>query len=199
MNPAPTRDSSIFEPGCVPIFDAPPTIESNWYLLDFNIQQQQKTNWCWAAVAASVALFYRSSSAVTQCSIANGQLRRHDCCESNGDADDPCNVYGYLMSSLFRVGHFEKWTARQPASSDQIHEEINQRRPLCARIVWVGGGAHLVTIKGYADKPVEHDKLTVDGLAIADPWWGLSDIDAEDFPRRYSNCGTCTDNYYTKA
>jgi len=38
--------------------------------------------------AASVAHFYRSSSAVTQCSIADGQLRRHDCCECNGDADD---------------------------------------------------------------------------------------------------------------
>jgi len=178
---------------CVPI-ELPPLTKSAWRLLDFHIQYQRKTNWCWAAVAASVAHFYQSSSNITQCNIANGQLGRNDCCDCNDR--EKCNVYGYLMSSLFRVGHFDKWTARRPATATQTREEIDGARPLCARIVWDGGGAHLVTIKGYAGKPTSGEDDC--GLAIADPWWGLSDIDIEDFPRGYINCGTWTDSYYTK-
>ncbi len=57
--------------------------------------------------------------------------------------------------------------------------------------------SHLVTIKGYSAAvgvPAQDNY----GLAIADPWWGLSDIDAAQFPRGYVNCGTWTDTYYTR-
>ncbi|UGY18347.1 papain-like cysteine protease family protein [Bradyrhizobium septentrionale] len=187
--------ASLVNATCVPI-ELPPLTQSRWRLLDFKNQQQEKSNWCWAAVAASVAHFYRPSSTVTQCDIANGQLGQDDCCVGGNET---CNVYGYLMSSLFRVGHFSKWTARRPASFQETQEEIGGTRPLCMRIVWNGGGAHLVTIKGYAGEPAPGAHQQDDrGLAIADPWWGLSDIDAEEFPRGYINCGAWTDTYYTK-
>ncbi|HEX7924032.1 MAG TPA: papain-like cysteine protease family protein [Bradyrhizobium sp.] len=195
MRPAADETDSLLNATCIPI-ELPPLRRSRWRLLDFKNEHQEKTNWCWAAVAASVAHFYRPSSRVTQCDIANGQLGRSDCCVGGKDA---CNVYGYLMSSLFRVGHFRKWTARRSASLRETQEEIGGRRPLCVRIVWNGGGAHLVTIKGYSDEPAVGGPAQNDyGLAIADPWWGLSDIDAEQFPRGYVNCGTWTDTYYTK-
>ncbi|QIG96631.1 MULTISPECIES: papain-like cysteine protease family protein [unclassified Bradyrhizobium] len=186
---------SLVNATCVPI-ELPPLTQSRWRLLDFKNLHQEKSNWCWAAVAASVAHFYRPSSTVTQCDIANGQLGQDDCCVGGNET---CNVYGYLMSSLFRVGHFSKWTARRPASFQETQEEIGGTRPLCMRIVWNGGGAHLVTIKGYAGESAPGAQQQDDrGLAIADPWWGLSDIDAEEFPRGYINCGTWTDTYYTK-
>jgi hypothetical protein len=182
-----------FVSDCSPI-PLPPKPAQGWEVLAFENQLQERTNWCWAAVAASVARYYDSHSPFTQCSIASGELRMDCACSGEKTKEDPCNVYGYLMSSLFRVGHFNKWIARQPATCDQVHEEIEGGQPLCARIVWYGGGAHLVTIAGYADEGSDH---AIGGLAIADPWWGLSDIDFEDFPKGYINCGSCTDNYYT--
>ena len=168
-----------------------------WKLLNFKNALQERTNWCWAAVAFNVASYYDPSTAFTQCSIASGELRQDcGCCDDATDPD-PCNVYGYLMSSLFRVGHFEKWLTR-PATADEVHDEIDDDRPLCVRIVWNGGGAHFVVIAGYADKGSTADgKRDIGGVAIADPWWGLSDIDFEDFPTGYINCGRCTDHYET--
>ena len=174
-------------------------VQENWYVLDFEIQQQERTKWCWAAVAASVARYYDPLSEFTQCSVASGELMQNCCCSDPKPDPDPCNVYGYLMSSLFRVGHFKKWVAQRPANADEIIGEIGPQRPLCARIVWNGGGAHLVVIAGYAARnaPMAGES-PISGLAIADPWWGLSDINFEDFPSGYANCGRCTDNYYTK-
>ena len=174
-----------------------PTIPAPvWKLLVFENALQERTNWCWAAVAFNVARYYDPSTAFTQCSIASGELRQDCGCDKTTDPD-PYNVYGYLMSSLFRVGHFEKWLTR-PATADEVHDEIDDDRPLCVRIVWNGGGAHFVVIAGYADKDSTTDgKRDIGGVAIADPWWGLSDIDFEDFPTGYINCGRCTDHYET--
>ena len=188
------ENPSAAEFACTPI-DLPANPQQSWHVLDFEIQQQERTNWCWAAVAASVARYYDPHSKFTQCSVASGELG-HDC--STGGKPDPCNVYGYLMSSLFRVGHFEKWVAQRPATTGEIEGEIGQGRPLCARIVWNGGGAHLVAISGYAGQNVAATgESSISGVAIADPWWGLSDIDFDDFPTGYIRCGRCTDNYYT--
>jgi len=46
-----------------------------WHLLDFSMQQQDQTNWCWAAVAASVVRYYHADTQWTQCRIAEGELR----------------------------------------------------------------------------------------------------------------------------
>jgi hypothetical protein len=195
MTPSP-ENPSAFELDCIPI-DLP-NPQQNWHVLDFESQQQERTMWRWAAVAASVARYYDPHSKFTQCRVASDELGQ-DCSCSDGKPDpDPCNVYGYLMSSLFRVGHFEKWVALRPAAAGEIKCEIVKRRPLCARIVWNGGGAHLVVISGYADRNVAGTvEPSISGVAIADPWWGLSDIDFDDFPTGYVNCGRCTDNYYT--
>jgi hypothetical protein len=174
---------------------------SKWTTVDFEIQYQQKTNWCWAALAVSVAKFYDTSFKHSQCDIANGELGRSDCCETS--KDDPCNVYGHLMSSLHRVEHFEEWHVRRPSKSKNLQEqirryvqteikqEIDDGRPLCGRIIWAGGGAHFLAIYGYATDS------ELSGVAIADPWWGLSDLDWEDFPIRYRTGAVYTDTYYT--
>ena len=46
-----------------------------WHRLDFSMHHQQQTNWCWAAVSTSVALFFNPSSGWTQCAVANGELQ----------------------------------------------------------------------------------------------------------------------------
>lgn len=195
MTPKPANNALIFDPQCCPI-ELPSVQGSEWHTLHLDMQQQEKSNWCWAAVAASVARFFRPADTVTQCSIANGELRRSDCCE---DCDgDPCNVSGYMMSSLYRVGHFRKWLARRPPHQRQIVEEVDDSRPLCARVVWQGGGSHYLTIVGYA-KPAGTLPHCMTGVAVADPWFGLSDIDYADFPKRYAIGGIATDSYYTRS
>ncbi|QIO98822.1 papain-like cysteine protease family protein [Bradyrhizobium symbiodeficiens] len=192
--------SQFFNAACEPVQLASIN-KSNWKQLNFNLQYQEKTNWCWAALAVSVAKSYDASAKYTQCEVANGELNRTDCCEDC--QGDPCNVFGYLMSSLYRVQHFEVWHVRRPRKSRrlasqvrhkieaEIITEINRGRPLCARIAWVGGGAHFVAIYGYAAE------AELDAVAVADPWWGLSDMDWIDFPVRYRMGASYTDSYHT--
>jgi Papain-like cysteine protease AvrRpt2 len=190
--------SSVADPHCVPI-PLPASANAKWHGFEFPTQEQEQKNWCWAAVAASVADYYDSPNKVKQCDIANGELGRDDCCCKAG-AEGPCDVYGFLMSSLYRVRHFEKWAVRKCATDHQIREEVDGCRPLCARIAWSGGATHFVTIVGYADKlnAAAADKCSIAALAIADTVWGLTDIDWEDFPENYMNGATWTDTYYTK-
>ena len=69
----------------VPLHAAGATLETavglqyvDFYVLKFTMQQQEQTNWCWAAASTSVSHFYDSSSAWTQCKVANTQLGRMD-------------------------------------------------------------------------------------------------------------------------
>lgn len=179
---------------CIPI-NLTSVAKSKWNALEFDIQQQEKSKWCWAAIAVSVARFYNRSSKVTQCDVANAELRRDDCCSG---AKDICDEYGYLASSLNRYGHLEKWAVLQPPTPAEIRGEIANNHPLCARVAWFEGGAHFVVIAGYAEVLRPDGTYQIGGLAIADPWWGVSDMDFGDFPNAYAKCGRCTDSYYTK-
>src|SRR5204863_1759343 len=100
-----------------------------WHRLDFSMQHQQQTNWCWAAVSTSVALFFNPSSGWTQCAVANGELNRNDCCGAG--ASGPCNVYGYLDTALTRVGHLDH---KATGTSDVFsNSDRDQWRPAAGR------------------------------------------------------------------
>jgi hypothetical protein len=59
-----------------------------WHRLDFTMQHQQQTNWCWAAVSTSVALFYDPVSTWTQCAVASA--KESFSLRSDGGASFPC-------------------------------------------------------------------------------------------------------------
>src|SRR4051795_10347923 len=59
-----------------------------WVEVDFEMQHQCHSSWCWAAVAASVAGFYNESSTFTQCQIADLELHRNDCCSVDCHVDN---------------------------------------------------------------------------------------------------------------
>src|SRR5262245_21318035 len=158
-----------------------------WHRLDFTMQHQQQTNWCWAAVATSVALFYDPAITWTQCAVANSELGRNDCCGAG--AGGACNVYGFLGSSLTTVGHFDHLT-NSTSTFAEVQTEIDGGRPLCARTEWSGGGAHFVAIIGYRI-------LDDDMLAVDDPWYGKSDVSYAAFGSSYQGSGTWTDSYFT--
>lgn len=149
---------------------------------------QEQTNWCWAAASLAVARYYTPATPWTQCAIASGELGK-PCCANPAI----CNVYGYLDMSLARVGHLNPSSAPAPASTALLHSEINvQRRPLCLRIAWTGGGAHFVALHG-----VDSTSPTAQ-VYVADPWFGDSVRSYGLFPSTYNGGGTWTHSFLTK-
>jgi hypothetical protein len=164
-----------------------------WQLLDFTMQPQDQTNWCWAAVAASADAFFNAVSAQSQCAIANGELGRTDCC--GGGAAGPCNVYGLLASALTRVGQLWLWGYKKTATLPQIHSEIDGSYPVCFRTASAGGGAHFIAVVGYL--PGSETISGSEFVAVEDPWWGSSDLPYDQLLMDYRT-GVCTDTFYTK-
>jgi hypothetical protein len=156
--------------------------------LMFIMQQQQQSNWCWAAVSASVSQFYEQNSAWTQCAVANTQLGRSDCCGTG--ASGPCNVYGYLDKGLQEVGHLDHWQGGTTPFAT-LSNEIMAARPLGIRVAWSGGGAHFIAAVG-ADNS--------DLVLVADPGSGSRAIvDYTTLETSYEGSGTWTDSFFTKA
>jgi hypothetical protein len=146
-----------------------------WQTVDFKVQRQCHSNWCWAAVAASVAAFSDAASPFTQCVIANSELERDDCCDFKCDdlnVNPDINVPFMLGSSLDLVDCLREENPAQ-ATRAQVLEEIAAGRPLCVLTIWsqdnpshgrARGGAHFLAIVGY--------RADTDVLALEDPFYG---------------------------
>ena len=159
-------------------------------VLAFGMQHQQQDEWCWAAVATSVAFFYTNGSTWTQCSVVNAEAGRNDCCE-NGSSRQ-CNFSWFLDRALLRVSHSLS-SSSGPLSFPATCQEVNRGCPLGARIGWNGGGVHFVAVHGYDDSEVGAEKLNV-----GDPWYGPSVVAYDTFVSGYQGSGNWTDSYRTK-
>ncbi|WP_025129608.1 papain-like cysteine protease family protein [Pseudomonas sp. PH1b] len=150
--------------------------------LNFSVQQQTMSNWCWAALSASVGNYYGTGS-WTQCGVANAELGRNTCCGQPG----PCNVYGYLDSALRTTrsyGGMREDRMQMPA----IENQLGMGRPVGLRCAWYGGGAHFLTIYGS------------DGgyILVADSIYGYSTRALNNFPGSYNGGGNWTHTYFTR-
>jgi hypothetical protein len=154
--------------------------------LAFNLQHQIETNWCWAAVTASVAAFFRNQG-WSQCRLANDQFGQANCCSSGSSSS--CNTPWYLDRALTRVGNLGTYMtgAMLPGA---IQVEIDSGRPIGARIAWAGGGGHFVAISGYFGSTFVH---------IEDPWFGPSTQAYTVFRSSYLGGGSWTHSYGTRA
>ena len=155
-----------------------------WHRLVFAMQTQQQTNWCWAAVAASVSAFFDPNTNWRQCSIVNAEFNRNDCCTNGSSAN--CNKPWYIDLGLQRTGNFRSKSTGAGTMTD-VSQDVNISRPLCVRIGWSGGGGHAVAIDGY------HRGL--DMVAIDDPWYGASDVSLATFQTAYQGSGSWTHSY----
>jgi hypothetical protein len=164
---------------------------TTWWLdhIRFDMQPQQQTNWCWAAVSTSVAEFYHPGSGWTQCSVAGAELSRTDCCGSG--ASGPCNVPWYLDRALTRVGRLDRWVAGS-VSVAAVETEVTYARPLCLRVAWSGGGAHFLTIRGH------YGWNGTDYLSVDDPIYGKSDVAYSTLQTAYQGSGSWSHTYYTR-
>ena len=173
--------------------------------LKFTMECQKASQWCWAAVAVSVARFYSPASPWQQCTLA-GQVLGRTCCGGSdecGRDDDPSGcVRPYLVEHpLCVVGHLQEIHEAPIAlpaapSTPTIQGEVDAHRPLVCRVGWKGGGGHFVVLYGYdlgRAEPLVH---------VADPVNdknGTSIYSLHEFTYAYRNGdGTWTNAYTTR-
>lgn len=160
-------------------------------LAGFFVQAQLQSNWCWAAVSASMAAFFGSSN-WTQCKVAAAELGPLQCC--GADASSKCNQPWYLDAALARTGHFDHMNASNSHFAD-VRTEINNGRPLGCRIAWSGGGAHFMTLSGW--------RVTADGseyVDVHDPYYGFAQKSYPDFVAAYQSSGDAwTHTYFARS
>ena len=115
--------------------------------IHFQMQSQERLNWCWAAVAVSIWAHYNerrsaarnplgrvisfiqrlvelfSTRRWTQCKLVGLELDRNNCCGT--PLADACDVPWRLGSALKRVGHLDK-TLYDSLTPSQIQALIVQ-------------------------------------------------------------------------
>jgi Papain-like cysteine protease AvrRpt2 len=158
----------------------------------FAMQPQARTNWCWAATAVSVQLYYYPNDRLTQCVQACNTTGRGDCCEDLPNDAHPCNVAGDLGLVLHALGRLDS-TVLRPATLIELANAIVARRPVCIRVTWWRGGAHFMVCAGYVPTTIGLY------LLIHDPWFGTSWVPHATFPTVYQNKnGTWAATCFTK-
>ena len=161
----------------------PPPVPAR--LLDFTIQSQEQSEWCWAANAASVSKFYDPLSTWTQCQLANDAFALTTCCQDG--TTDQCNQAYHVDVALVMVSRYGRTLKTRLADAD-IRMEIDNGRPVCVMIRWPDQNNHFVTIYGYSGTFYD----------IADPLWGLSMVEAATFPQQYHSGADWAETYLTK-
>ena len=111
----------------------------------FVMEPQSRTQWCWAAVTASVDTYYNEVVRVDQCRVASLVLSRN-CCRLG------CNRPNRLDRGLRSVGRFRA-LERSSAGDVDVQAEFEAGRPTGVLIRWRGGGGHFVAIAGVQPNP----------------------------------------------
>lgn len=176
-------EKSLQDLGVLPPAEAP---DAQGKQLGLNMEIQQQSNWCWAAVATSVSRFYNPGSPWLQCTLVNAELGQWACCQ-NGNSP-ACNQPWYLDRALARTNHFVAW-ANGPTPLAAVMAELNNGRPVGVRIGWFGGGGHFVVVDAYSNTGM---------VDVEDPYWGHSTIPVNTLSTAYRSAGAWTHTYTTR-
>lgn len=185
-----TASLAISEDRAVAITQASPLAASSHSAsLTFGMQMQMQTNWSWAAVACSVAAYYKSSTN-TQCNLACQVLGRSDCC-SPQSAIAVCNRPYSMPLALQAVSHLDTVVPAN-ISMNRIAAEIDAGRPVIAELEWMSGSIlHPVVITGY-------DRVA-QTLWLKDSTMGETIVPFSGFPANYHNALAWVRTCFTKA
>ena len=156
--------------------------------IDFEIQKQQHSNWCWAAVAVSVERYFDPDSTWCQCRLASRMAKKEKLkvagcgtCKQPKGVSEKCNLPWELQKALRIVKRLTGKPKGSRLSFRKIKELLKAGRPVCARIVWGGGtAAHFVVISGCFKT-----KSGVRWVDIEDPDSGSSTWLYDEFRKNY--------------
>lgn len=136
--------------------------------LDFSIDSQECSEWCWAAVTSAIGRFYQDAACPKlQCGVVNEVLMLgQDCCtdcDCKNDPFDACNQPQNLGVSLgaYHLGR-DGINGVAGLNFSDIQSEIDSVHPIAVSITLNDPAAsgHAVVIYGYADD---------EKIMIADP------------------------------
>jgi hypothetical protein len=163
------------------------------YVMAFDMQLQLQSEWCWAAVTASLSEFLTPASPMTQCQVANQFLKKSsppiDCCQ-NPDAP-ACNQSNSLSNVLQATGWLGCYHPFH-LPPDVIRNLINKGKPLPILINWRDGngkfsGGHFIVITGVGpDHPTGHGDTMI---AVEDPLNGPSLLPYNVLTKTYKGDG----------
>jgi len=154
------------------------------FLTSFHMEHQLQTQWCWAAVTASVAKYY-SLSTWTQCRVVNTVLVLNVCCANATMCNKPSRLdlalgavkalapNGYVATNLL-------WSV--------LVAELEANRPVGVRINWSDNSGHFLVIDGYTDTGM---------VEVEDPWYGHSSVPFTQFLTAYLGTGRWSHSYKT--
>jgi hypothetical protein len=162
----PIRAQTLVPIHAPPAVFAAPDVTDGQILLDVPQVFQEQNEWCWAACTQMIAAFL-GNSGVKQCELANFLHDQTDCCQNPGS--DACNqpcpfedvlpVYDHIGISGVMDNHAE--------TVQVMLTELQAKRPFEVAVVWLGGGGHVVLVRGiYADGT----------FAVNDPWNGAGPV-----------------------
>jgi hypothetical protein len=162
------------DPGFLPVLDDAlgrwrGMVRTIWVRLPFTMQRQEQRNWCWAAVAVSVARHYAVWSTWKQCEVVNLELGQTTCC-TDGSTRECDRGHGFA-EALARTEVLDR-VVGGVVDEGTIREEIDHGRPLGIDIQWGGCRGHFIVIDGYADLLFGGDLQ----LSISDPFYGSYDV-----------------------
>jgi len=117
--------------------------------LKFDIKSQDDTNWCWAAVAASIAAYYAALEhdppPDEQCQIAS-LFTGKPCCPPKSNPDG--NVDRPLVLPLSKYGYLQGDAAIENSIPfADVQKDLCDGRPVCGRLDTAVG--HFIVITGY--------------------------------------------------
>ena len=146
----------------------------------FEMQHQERTLWCWAAVAVSVHNFLDEGNE-TQADLA-GKVLGGDCTQSNA-----CDTGADLGLALKVVGNWKE-TRNTPLTFESIKQWIDAGLPICVKITWYDGSGHAIVIDGYREWG--QTQLVHAQDPLYGPSWQLYDELVQDYPPGGSWQGT---------
>ncbi|MFE0459845.1 papain-like cysteine protease family protein [Kitasatospora sp. NPDC058965] len=119
------------------------TAGSTWRTLNISMQQQQNTNWCWAASGDTIAGYYGYSYTQNQfCNAAFGRSIDSSCPNSQASLDN-------VQSALSWIGINPGSYVNGYLYYSTVQGEIDANRPVETRIQWSSGGGHMEVLYGY--------------------------------------------------
>jgi hypothetical protein len=156
---------------------AGPVARSSYSDFGFYLEKQYEDKWCWAAVTVGIDHYFSPTSSLTQCRIARQVITGIECCA------DPvgCNQAEDLEDGLKAIGRWKE-TRSGFLSFQEIQNELDAYRPVCARIGWYDKSGHFVILSGY--------RLLTSGVQlveVADPFFANSIVTYNHFVTAYQS------------
>lgn len=114
-----------------------------WKTLNIGMQQQQNSNWCWAASGDTIASWFGYTYSQNQfCDAAFGRSTDSSCPNSQAALDNVQNALSWIgiNPGNYVTGYLYYST---------VQNEINSNRPVETRIQWSSGGGHMEVLYGY--------------------------------------------------